>query len=192
MTLAVTGYRSRIVQELITLLPDGEDVLRIDGEPPTCERYFLCAGVLRPKRITEQTADEIAETIRVNCTLPIQLCDRVLERNDRARIVVMGSESGFAWSYDGAYAAAKAGLHRYVKTKQLRPGQQLVAVAPSIIADTGMTEARDDAENLECRRGAHPKQRFLRAVEVARLVLFLLYVDDGYLSGQVIRLNGGL
>lgn len=192
MTLAVTGYGSRIVQELITLLPSGEDVIRMDGEPPLCDRYLLCAGVLRPKRINEQTQDEVAETFRVNCAWPIQFCDSMFARNERARIVVMGSDSGYAWSHDGAYAAAKAGLHRYVETKRLGPQQQLVCVAPSIIADTGMTERRDDHENLDRRRAAHPKRRFLKAVEVARLLHFLLYVDEGYLSGQVIRMNGGV
>jgi NAD(P)-dependent dehydrogenase (short-subunit alcohol dehydrogenase family) len=191
MTLAVTGYGSTIVKALMTLLPEGEDVDRIDGDQPLYDRYFLCAGVLRPKMILDQTPSEIADTINVNFTCPVQFCEQMLAHNDRARIVVMGSESGFAWSHDGAYAASKAALHRYVETKRLRPRQQLVAVAPSIIADTGMTTAREDTDNLERRRLEHPKGRFLTAMEVARLVHFLLYVDEGYLSGQVIRMNGG-
>lgn len=192
MTLGVTGYGSRIVQELLPLLPFGEEAVRINGDPPECDRYFLCAGLLRPKTLLEQTADERLEVFRVNCSWPIELCDKILSRNEAARICVMGSDSGFAWSYDGAYAAAKAGLHRYVETKRLKPRQQLMCVAPSIIADTGMTLAREDRDNLERRRLEHPKGRFIKAVEVAKLVHFILYVDEGYLSGHVIRMNGGV
>jgi NAD(P)-dependent dehydrogenase (short-subunit alcohol dehydrogenase family) len=194
--LAVTGYRSQIVTELRKLLPVDEEVVRLSADikfdPTLCDRYLLCAGLLRPKMLSEQDADEIGESLAVNAIRPIRTCDAVLEANPLARIVVMGSESGFTWSYDGAYAAAKAALHRYVETKKLKPHQQLVCVAPSIIADTGMTERRQDKENLERRRLEHPKQRFLTALEVAKLIHFLLYTDQGYVSGQVIRMNGGV
>ena len=192
--LAVTGYRSRIVEELRSLLPEGEEIVRTGrgNEFIYADRYLLCAGVLRPKRIAEQTQAEIDESLAVNLIEPIQLCERILGMNENARICVMGSESGFAWSFDGVYAAAKAALHKYVETKKLGPHQQLVCVAPSIVADTGMTERRQDVENLERRKEMHPKKRFLTAKEVARLIHFLLYVDEGYLSGQVIRINGGV
>ena len=191
--LAVTGLGSTIVKELRGLLPPDEEVIRIADRvwPPVADRYFLCAGVLRPKMLHEQSAEEIAETLNVNCMQPIMLCDEILRCHKAARIVVMGSQSGITWSYDGAYAAAKAALHRYVETKKLGPHQQLVCVAPSIIEDTGMTRARTDHENLARRTREHPKQRLLKAVEVARLVHFLLYVDQGYISGTVIRVDGG-
>jgi NAD(P)-dependent dehydrogenase (short-subunit alcohol dehydrogenase family) len=194
--LAVTGYRSRIVEELRKLLPPEEEVVRVfdinrDEPVGPCNRYLLCAGLLRPKGILEQTEADLIQSMDVNCLTPIRLCDAVLARNDRARIVVMGSESGFSWSYDGAYAAAKAALHRYVETKKLRPNQQLVCVAPSIISDCEMTLARKDVDNLQKRMDAHPKQRFLLAREVARMIHFLLYDDEGYTTGTVVRMNGG-
>ena len=189
--IAVTGYNSTIVQELKAFLPDGELVTRIDHEPPACDRFLFCAGVLHPKTILQQTAGEIIETLMVNAIDPIQYCERILGENDRARICVIGSESGYSWSHNGTYAAAKAAVHKYIETKKLKPQQQLVGIAPSIIGDTGMTERRTDLDNLDARRQAHPKQRFLKAAEVARLVHFLLYQDEGYLTGTVIRLNGG-
>lgn len=198
MTLAVTGYHSRIVQELKTLLPEGEEVVRLPSntmlsdDDLMSERFLLCAGVIRPKRLAEQAINEINETMFVNCIRPMQICDHLLASSDTARICVVGSESGYAWSYDGAYAASKAALHRYVETKKLKPGQQLVAIAPSIIEDTLMTMVREDTENLERRQVEHPKRRFLKAIEVARVIHFLLYQDEGYLSGQVIRMNGGV
>ena len=191
--LAVTGYRSKIVQELRQLLPPEEEVLSWDRDmvPRSCERYLFCAGVLRPKTIWEQSDEETNESFFVNCVQVMRMCDGLLRDVDKARIVVMGSESGFTWSYDGAYAASKAALHRYVETKKLKPQQQLVCVAPSIIEDCGMTLRREDKENLERRRNENPKRRFLTAIEVARVIHFLLYVDQGYISGQVIRVNGG-
>jgi NAD(P)-dependent dehydrogenase (short-subunit alcohol dehydrogenase family) len=191
--LAVTGYRSKIISELRALLPDGEEVVRIPdaGPSPIAERYVLCAGLLRPKTLNEQSLSEIGESLHVNLIRPLEICEDVLTRNDRARIVVLGSESGCAWSFDGVYASAKAALHKYVETKKLSRNQQLVCVAPSIIDDCAMTLERSDLDNLSRRRSEHPKGRFLTAAEVARLIHFCLYVDEGYLSGQVIRMNGG-
>lgn len=191
--LAVTGLRSKIVEELRSLLPEWERVVRISdvGQAPLCERYLLCAGVLRPKALAEQSSAEIGEGLHVNLIRPIELCEEVLATNDRARICVIGSESGFTWSHDGAYAAAKAALHKYVETKRLGSGQQLVVVAPAIISDTLMTIARKDTENLSKRIDKNPKKRFLKAIEVARMVFHLLYVDEGYTTNVVIRMNGG-
>ena len=192
--LAVTGYRSKIVSELRQLLSVDEEVVRIGDVVPmslSATRFLLCAGLLRPKRMLGQTKEEIAESLHVNLLWPLELCEFILASNDHARICIIGSESGFTWSHDGVYAASKAALHRYVETKKLGPHQQLVCIAPSIIEDACMTLVRKDKDNLEKRRENHPKKRFLKAAEVAKLVHYLLYIDEGYLSGTVIRMNGG-
>ncbi len=192
--LAVTGYGSKIMQELLLLLPEGEQMVATGHSGPVLEearRFVLCAGILRPLRSIDQTIDERQETMEVNCFQPIALCEHILERFDDARICVIGSESGYTWSFDDAYAASKVALHRYVETRKLKPSQQLICIAPSIIGDSCMTLRRQDVENLERRRQENPKRRFLMAAEVAKLIHFCLYVDEGYLSGQVLRMNGG-
>lgn len=193
--IAIRGAGSQIAEELIGLLPAEEEVWTVPrGEMPpfTADRYLYCQGLLRPKPMAEQTASEIEESFDVNAGQVIKACDVILGGNAAARICVIGSESGFAGSYDETYAAAKDRLHRYVSGKKLRyPAQQLVCIAPSIIANAAMTLRREDQDNLEQRRMVHPKRRYLQAIEVARLVHYVLYIDLGYLSGVVLRMNGG-
>lgn len=188
--LAVTGIRSKIVEEIAKIIP--EKVVRIDDDViPQVDRYLLCAGVIRPKRLTRQTTEELNETWFVNFVRPVQICEHILGSNPAARICVIGSDSGFKWSFDDAYAGAKVALHRYIETKVLRmPDQQLVGIAPSIIGDCQMTTSREDTDNLDRLMYTHPKERFLSAMEVAKLAYFLLYVDEGYLSNTVIHMNG--
>lgn len=191
--LAVTGYNSRITQELLKILPANEAV-RVDLETVAltlAERYLFCHGILNPKAMAYQTREEMCESFYVNAGATIAACDRILAENKHARICIVGSESGYAWSFDGAYAAAKAALHRYVETKKLYREQQLVCIAPSIIKDAGMTTRRNDKYALQDREEKHPKGRFLMATEVAQWIHFVLYVDKGYFTNQVIRLNGG-
>lgn len=192
--LIVTGWGSAIVKALLPMLPVEERPVRADAYdvPLDGDRYLFCAGLIRPKVIADQSEHEIAETFMANAGAVMQACDRIIGANDDARICVIGSESGFAWSFDGAYAAAKAALHRYVETKRLRtPEQQLLCLAPGIVGDAGMTLRRKDVEGLAMRCEQHPKRRFLAAEEVARLIHYALYIDRGYLSGTVIRMNGG-
>jgi 3-oxoacyl-[acyl-carrier protein] reductase len=193
--IAIRGHSSSIALQLVKMLKLGETVCNIErGErmPYDADRYLFCAGVLRNEPVERQTDGEISESFRVNCAQVIAGCERIIKHNPRARICVIGSESGFAGSFDGIYAAGKAGLHRYVETRRLLSAcQQLVCVAPGIIEDSGMTRRRTDMDALKARVERHPKRRFLKAEEVARVVHFLLYVDQGYITNQVIRMNGG-
>lgn len=192
--LVVTGHRSEIILALRPILPEDEPVSNcaIEQMPLNADRYVFCAGVLVGKRIHEQTQEEVATTFRVNFEMIARACEYIFANNGRARVCVIGSESGYSGSYDAAYSGSKAAVHTYIETKRLSaPGQQLVGIAPGIIADAGMTLRRKDIVNLEAKRQAHPKRRWLLAEEVARLVHFLLYVDRGYTSGTVIRMHGG-
>jgi NAD(P)-dependent dehydrogenase (short-subunit alcohol dehydrogenase family) len=189
----VRGAQSAIAQELAKLQPI-EAIDRGEQMPDDGELYLFCAGLIRQKRIVNQSEDEIAETLMVNAVSVIRECDRLLFVNPLARICVIGSESAFKWSFDGAYAAAKAALHRYVETKRLvSTDQQLVCVAPTCVVNTGMNRQRnaDGVAALEKRRSEHPKKRWLQPIEVARMVHFLLCIDQGYTTNTVIRMNGG-
>lgn len=193
--IAVRGISSRIAQELAEMVEDEFlDVSRGQVMPTIADRFLFCQGEMWPARIGDQQPEQVASEFWVNAAWIIRECDRLIAVHDSARICVIGSESAFTWSHDGSYAAAKAALHRYIETKAMRtPWQQLVCVAPGIIGDCAMTTRRgaQDAELLDRRRAAHRMKRFLTAREVAALVKHLLYVDAGYLSGIVIRMNGG-
>lgn len=158
------------------------------------ERYLFTQGLIHQARVLDQTQDDIRETWAVNVASVITDCERLLENNPKARICVMGSESGFKGSFDMAYAAAKAGLHKYIETRRIGyPGQQLVCVAPTCIYPSGMNGRRnaDGVRALAERAKTHPKGRWLKPTEVARMVRFLLCEDEGYTTNVVIRMSGG-
>ena len=208
-TLGVTGRRTSIVEHLLRLVPDDrvvsigrrpDDDVRIDlarpfdvGQfPSDLDRYVLAAGVMYPRRLADQSFDETATSLAVNLTSVVRVCEHLLDANARARICLIGSES-FRGSYDTTYFVAKAGLNAYVERRRLsHPGQQLVIVSPTIIMDSGMTERRDDLDQVADRAQASAKHRFLYAAEVARLVHFVLWEDDGMLTNTVVSMNGGV
>lgn len=185
---------SAIAQELVRLL-DGEAVIPVSESDYEdylhADRWLFCAGAIFPMRGFRQSEDQVLTSMRVNLFTPMRMIGRILGANPVARICVIGSESGYSGSFDDTYAAAKSALHAYIERTPLLPDQQLVGIAPSIIEDAGMTLRREDQDHLRQRRAGHPKRRFLRAAEVARLAHFLLYADQGYISGTVVRMHGG-
>lgn len=194
--IAITGRRTTIAEELLRLLPPGEVATFFSAvekqAPPKADRYLFAAGLLRSMTESEQTDKEVLEGMNVNLHSVTRAIERILETNTKARICVIGSESAFTGSYDGIYAEAKRLLHKFVETTPLRsPDQQLVCIAPTIIQDAGMTVRRTDLDAVMRRASLHPKTRWLTSLEVAKLVHFVLYQDAGYLSGVVIRFNGG-
>lgn len=195
MKIAISGWRSEIAVAFRGLLPPGEEPLWMKAcEPdlPYADRYFFCHGLLRSKRIEDQTQAEREESWHVNCASVVSACEWIFAGNHKARVAIIGSESAYRGSYDESYSLSKERLHKYVQAKELPyPEQQLVCVSPGIIADAGMTLRRKDLKNLERRKAEHPMKRFVTSAEVAKLAHHLLY-EQPYISGTVIRMHGGL
>ena len=190
--ILVRGADSAVACALQTLEPIS--AVPRNHPMPEGQKYLFCVGLIRQRRITDQSTAEMADTFTVNAINVMRECDWLIERNPQARICIVGSESGFKGSFDMAYAAAKAGLHKYVETRRLKyPGQQLVCVAPTCVVNTNMNRQRnaDGVAALEARRLKHPKQRWLEPIEVARMIHFLLSDGNDYTTNCVIRMNGG-
>jgi 3-oxoacyl-[acyl-carrier protein] reductase len=89
------------------------------------------------------------------------------------------------------YAAAKAGLHGATKALALEVASRGItvnAVAPGVIASPMTEKAFPDARIKELV----PMGRAGEPAEVAALVAFLCSDAAGYISGQVIGVNGGI
>lgn len=124
-----------------------------------------------------------------NCTRPLLL---PMMRERWGRIVNITSVAGVAGNRGQTnYAAAKAGLHGATKSLALElasRGITVNAVAPGIIAGR-MTAGAFDHETI---KRLVPMGRAGRPEEVADLVAYLVCGDAGYLSGQIINLNGAM
>lgn len=89
------------------------------------------------------------------------------------------------------YSAAKAGLHGATRSLALEVASRGItvnAIAPGIISGSMTEEISDD---VYIKRLV-PMQRAGSPEEVAALVAFLVSEESGYISGQVISINGAM
>jgi 3-oxoacyl-[acyl-carrier protein] reductase len=124
-----------------------------------------------------------------NVTQPLLL---PMMRTRWGRIISMSSVAAVLGNRGQAnYAAAKAGLHGASKSLALEiasRGVTVNVVAPGIIESpmTAETFKPDDIARIV------PMQRAGRPEEVATLVAFLASEAAGYITGQIISINGGM
>ncbi|TJZ70702.1 3-oxoacyl-ACP reductase FabG [Chitiniphilus eburneus] len=115
----------------------------------------------------------------------------MVQRRKPGRIVTLASVSGLIGNRGQVnYSAAKAGIIGATKALALELAKRDVTVncvAPGLI-DTEMVDAhvRDEALKLI------PARRVGTPDEVAAAVAFLMREDAGYITRQVISVNGGL
>lgn len=119
----------------------------------------------------------------------------VLRARENGRIINISSVVGETGNAGQAgYAATKAGLLGFTKSlaKELAPrGVTVNAVAPGFIA-TDMTDAHLPENQREALLASIPLSRIGSPDDVAHTVAFLAGPEAGYITGQVIRINGGM
>ena len=155
------------------------------------------AGITVDRTVRKMTPDDWDRVIQVNLSGAFYLSRAVLQHMlDRGsgRIINISSVIGEKGNIGQAnYAAAKSGLFGLTTSLALetaRKGLTVNAVTPGFI-ETEMVGAMPE-EALQKVIAGIPAQRLGKPEEVARVVEFLADPDSGYITGEIIDINGGL
>lgn len=145
-------------------------------------------------RMKAQDWDQVVGTNLKGTILCTKAVSRQMIRQRSGRIVNLSSIVGqMGNAGQSLYAATKAGIIGFTKSiarEVASRGVTVNAIAPGFI-ETEMT-AGLPAKVQDDYRQAIPLGRFGTAEEVAQAVLFLVGPGAGYITGQVVNVNGGL
>lgn len=155
------------------------------------------AGITRDGLIARMKEEDFDAVIDVNLKGTFNCCKAAAQRMMKqryGRIVNMSSVVGVAGNAGQAnYAASKAGVIGLTKSLARELAARNVtanAVAPGFIA-TDMTDALSEKQR-EAILGRIAAKRLGAPEDVAALVRFLASEEAGYITGQVVCIDGGM
>jgi 3-oxoacyl-[acyl-carrier protein] reductase len=194
-TIVASGGSAQAVSFDITNRVATAEALELLGEAGAIQVLVNNAGIHDDAVFPGMSGDQWDRVLDVslngffNVTQPLTM---PMLRTRWGRIINISSVAAVAGNRGQVnYAAAKGALHAASKSLALElasRGVTVNVVAPGII-DSGMAEGQFDGDMI---KKMVPMQRAGRAGEVADLVAFLASDRAGYISGQVISINGAM
>ena len=155
------------------------------------------AGITRDGLLLRMKEKDWKQVIDVNLTGAFNVTKsalRLLMKADEARIINVSSVVGLMGNAGQAnYSASKAGLIGFTKStakEVAKRGVTVNAVAPGFI-ETAMTDKLKD-DVVEQMINAIPANKFGQPEDVADTVLFLASSKAQSITGEVIRVDGGM
>ena len=160
------------------------------------------AGVLRDNLLFKMSDDDWTMVMEVHLRgafLASQIAQKHMVAAKYGRIICMSSTSALGNRGQSNYATAKAGLQGLTKTMAIELGPFGItanAIAPGFI-ETAMTKATAERigttieQMRESVAQAVPVRRGGRPADVANVAAFFAAEESGYVTGQVIYVDGG-
>ncbi len=153
------------------------------------------AGISYIGLLTDMTIDDWNRLVATNLTSVFNCCRLLVPHmvnRKSGHIINISSMWGISGaSCETAYSATKGGVNAFTKAlaKELAPSNIRVNALACGVIDTQMNQALTDSERQELIDDI-PACRFGNAKEIARMV-WQLYCSPSYLTGEVIKIDGG-
>jgi len=155
------------------------------------------AGIIRDGLLATMSREQWDEVLETNLSSVFNFCQaatRPMMSARYGRIINMSSVAAeFGNKGQANYAASKGGIEGFTRclAKELASrGVTVNAVAPGFV-ETDMTAAVRNAAEAEIKK-AIPARRLGKPEDIAQAVLFLAGEGASYITGQVLRVDGGL
>lgn len=190
------GRQARILQFDISDREQASEVLLADVEAHGAYYGVVCnAGVARDNAFPAIPGEDWDLVLRTNLdgfyNVLNPLIMPMVRRRKPGRIVTLSSVSGINGNRGQVnYSAAKAGIIGATKALAVELAKRRITVncvAPGLIE----TDMLDDVPVEEAMK-IIPSQRLGKPEEVAAAISFLMSGDAGYITRQVISVNGGM
>ena len=155
------------------------------------------AGITKDGLLMKMTEEDFTSVIDTNLKGTfhcIRFTARQMLKQKSGRIINIASVAGILGNAGQAnYASSKAGVIGLTKTVARELASRNItcnAVAPGFI-DTDMTKIFSD-EMKKTSEAMIPLGHFGKAEDVANAVAFLVSEEAGYITGQVLQVDGGM
>lgn len=184
---------------IVAELCEQEEIKRLVDALPELDGAFLCAGVSDTTPVKFMNSEAIRRVLSINLEAPMLLTQRMLlkKKIKKGASLVYMSSIGVEQVTPGLgiYAASKSGLNAFMRAVAIEQASRKVR-ANAVMAGMVNTELIDTLSQLTeediKRDEAKYPLGYGKPEDVANAVIYLLSDASRWMTGSVLKLDGGL
>jgi NAD(P)-dependent dehydrogenase (short-subunit alcohol dehydrogenase family) len=165
--------------------------------PEEIDGLVYCPGTINLKPFNRLTIDDFYTDWQINFLGAVKVIQTVLPRLKKAKgsIVLFSSVAAqTGMSFHASIASSKAAVEglTYSLAAEFAPLVRVNSIAPSLTETPLANKLLSDENKKEAASKRHPLQKFGHVNDMAAMACFLLSNDATFITGQVIKVDGGL
>ncbi|MCU0572933.1 MAG: SDR family oxidoreductase [Syntrophobacteraceae bacterium] len=171
----------------------------LEGLPEVMNGLVYCPGTIRLKSFNRLTREDFLDDLQINflgAVSLIQACLPNLRRSARGASIVLFSSVAVrtGMALHASIAAAKGAVEGLARSlaAEFAPHIRVNAIAPSLVDTPLAGDLLSSEEKRHAAAERHPLKRIGRPQDVADLAVFLLSDAAGWITGQVLHVDGGM
>jgi NAD(P)-dependent dehydrogenase (short-subunit alcohol dehydrogenase family) len=169
-----------------------------EGLPEKLDGLVYCPGTINLKPIRGLKPADFRNDFEVNvvgAVKVIQAAYKALKASGSASIVLFSTVAvAQGMPFHASVAASKGAVEGLARSlaAELAPSVRVNVVAPSLTNTPLASRILSSDEKIEASAKKHPLQKIGQASDIAAAAEFLLGDQSGWISGQVLGVDGGL
>lgn len=172
--------------------------LDVEWLPDQIDGLVYCPGSIELKPISSLKMEQYKSDMEVNYFGAVNVIRSILKKlkkSDDAQIIMFSTVAvGRGMPFHASIAGAKGAVEGLTRSlaAELAPKIKVNAIAPSLVA-TSLSENLLSTENRQqAAIDRHPLKRFGQPSDISDMVSYLLLQNQGWITGQIIQIDGGL
>ncbi|MBC7979520.1 MAG: SDR family oxidoreductase [Armatimonadetes bacterium] len=166
--------------------------------PESLDGLIYFPGTINLKPFHRLTTEDFLNDFQINCLAAAQVIQQALPslKNSPAASIVLFSTIAVAqgMAFHASISAAKAAVEGLARSlaAEFAPRIRVNVIAPSLTDTPLASKLLGNDERKQAAAHRHPLQQVGIAGDVAQIAAFLLSDSSSFITGQIIRPDGGL
>lgn len=174
------------------------DTPNLAGLPEVLDGLVYCPGSVNLKPFARTSDQDFLQDFHINligAVRSLQAVTPLLKKSPQASVVLFSSvAASTGMAFHASIASCKAAVEGLVRSLacEWAPQVRVNGIAPSLTHTSLAEKLVNSPEKIAAAQKRHPLQKIAAAEEIAALAVFLLSPQAGFITGQIIKADGGL